>query len=89
MLLLVAAVHAGGVFARILARQARLFELFVLVARVPCLFCWLRHLVLMVLFSGVYRCTKPTFIQSVGELLASTLGVLSCFCHCLLWLSAG
>ncbi len=51
------------------------------------LFSWLRHLVLMVLLSGVCQCTKPTFMQSVGELLASTLGVLSFFCHCLLWLS--
>ena len=86
VLLFVVDVYARGVFTRILARQARLFALFVRAVYVPCLFCWLRHLVFLVLFSGVYRCTKPTFMQSVGALLASTLSALSCFCRCLIWL---
>ena len=33
----------------------------------------------MVLFSGACQCNKPTFMQSVGELLASTLGCVVMF----------
>ncbi len=80
---------SGGVFTRISARQARLFALFMRAVYVPCLFYWLRHLVLLVLLSGVYRCTaSPPLCKVLARCwLISTLGVLSCFCHCLLWLS--